>query len=58
MCLFIFAFTFYDETQRTSLYWGFGFIAACYLYYYLKYKRKNIELPIDTQAARIETEEI
>lgn len=58
MCLFIFAFTFYDETQRNSLYWGFGFIAACYLYYYFKYKRKKIELPIDTQTARIETEKI
>lgn len=58
MCLFIFAFTFYDETQRTSLYWGFGFIAACYLYYYFRYKRKNIKLPLDTQSPRIETEEI
>lgn len=58
MCLFIFAFTFYDETQRTSLYWGFGFIGACYLYYYLMFNRKKIELPIDTPATRIETEEI
>lgn len=56
MCLFIFAFTAFDETQRTSLYWGFGFIAASYLYYYLKFKRKNITLPLETP--NVETEEV
>ncbi|GHH99332.1 amino acid permease [Neobacillus kokaensis] len=57
MCLFIFAFTAYDETQRTSLYWGGGFVAACYLYYYFKFKRKKITLPLETQASKVETED-
>ncbi|WP_043933254.1 amino acid permease [Bacillus sp. EB01] len=56
MCLFIFGFMAFDATQRTSLYWGFGFIAAVYLYYYFMFKRKNVGLPID--AARVETEKI
>ncbi|MFJ7726891.1 amino acid permease [Neobacillus sp. NPDC097160] len=56
MCLFIFAFTAFDETQRTSLYWGFGFIAACYVYYYFKFKRNNITLPLETP--NVETEEV
>ncbi|MFK9094594.1 amino acid permease [Bacillus salipaludis] len=58
MCFFIFAFTAFDETQRTSLYWGFGFIAACYVYYYFKFKRKKITLPLETQTTNVETEEI
>ncbi|OCA81641.1 amino acid permease [Bacillus sp. FJAT-27225] len=56
ICLFIFGFMAFDATQRTSLYWGFGFIAACYGYYYLKFKRKQVTLPMDT--AKVETEEI
>ncbi|WP_162978152.1 hypothetical protein, partial [Pseudomonas aeruginosa] len=29
-----------DPTQRPSLYWGFGFIAACYLAYYVVRRRQ------------------
>ncbi|MGG1398558.1 amino acid permease [Bacillus salipaludis] len=60
MCLFIFGFMAFDPTQRASLYWGFGFIAACYLYYYLWFKRRNITLPIhqETKVIGIETEKI
>lgn len=58
MCLVIFGFMLFDETQRTSLYWGFGFVVSCYLYYYFMYTRKNIALPMDTQVQRMETEEI
>ncbi len=54
MCLFIFAFTAYDETQRNSLFWGLGFIAACYLYYYIVFNRRNIKLPIDTELPVVE----
>ncbi|HWO75228.1 MAG TPA: amino acid permease [Bacillus sp. (in: firmicutes)] len=50
MCLFIFVFTAFDPTQRTSLYWGFGFVAACYLYYYLWFTRRNVELPINSNS--------
>ncbi|EKN64272.1 amino acid permease-associated protein [Neobacillus bataviensis LMG 21833] len=57
MCLCIFAFTAFDETQRTSLYWGFGFIVACYLYYYFKFKRKNVTLPLETPSPKVEAEE-
>ncbi|KIL76035.1 amino acid permease [Bacillus badius] len=51
MCIGIFVFTAYDPTQRTSLYWGFGFIAACYLFYYLKYTRRKVETPVLTTVA-------
>ncbi|GMB09510.1 arginine:proton symporter (AAT family) [Thermolongibacillus altinsuensis] len=44
MCLFIFIFMAFDPTQRASLFWGTGFIAACYLYYYLFYTRKKAAL--------------
>lgn len=45
MCLCIFAFMAFDPTQRTSLYWGIGFVAACYLYYYFMFTRRNVEIP-------------
>jgi arginine/ornithine permease len=45
MCLFIFIFMAFDPTQRTSLFWGTGFIAACYLSYYLIYTRRKAALP-------------
>lgn len=48
MCLIIFAFTAFDATQRTSLYWGFGFVVVCYLYYYFMFTRKKVVLPINT----------
>lgn len=41
ICISIFVFTAIDATQRTSLYYGFGFIAACYLFYYFKFGRKK-----------------
>jgi arginine/ornithine permease len=50
MCLLIFAVMAFDPTQRSSLYWGFGFIGLCYLYYYFMYTRKNITLPINTES--------
>ncbi|WP_408011478.1 amino acid permease [Pseudalkalibacillus sp. A8] len=43
MCLGIFVFTAYDPTQRTSLYWGFGFVIACYLYYHFRYNRGSTD---------------
>lgn len=49
MCLLIFVFTAFNETQRVSLYWGGGFVAVCYLYYYIRVKRKNPTLPIDAK---------
>lgn len=49
MCLAIFAVMAFDPTQRTSLYWGFGFIALCYVYYYFMYTRKKITLPINAE---------
>lgn len=45
MCLGIFVFTAYDPTQRTSLYWGLGFVIACYIFYYFRYARRNVEVP-------------
>ena len=54
MCLFIFVFTAYDKTQRNSLFWGLGFIAACYLYYYIVFNRRNIKLPLDTELTVVE----
>lgn len=48
MCCSIFVFTAFDPTQRTSLYWGFGFVGACYLYYYLRHTKKKTATPIQT----------
>jgi arginine/ornithine permease len=45
MCGFIFSFMAYDSTQRASLFWGLGFVAACYLYYYLVYTRRKVSNP-------------
>lgn len=43
ICCSLFVFLALDPTQRPSLYWGFGFIAACYLaYYVLKRKRPQV----------------
>lgn len=60
MCLCIFGVMAFDATQRSSLYWGIGFVAACYLYYYLVFKRRNISLPIhhDQHPIIVETEKI
>lgn len=48
MCLGIFVFTAYDSTQRTSLYWGLGFVAACYIFYYFRYTRRKVDVPTFT----------
>ncbi|WP_042355500.1 amino acid permease [Bacillus rubiinfantis] len=58
MCLFIFGFTAFDETQRTSLYWGFGFVAFCYIFYFLKFKRTTNNLSLENTAANADTEKI
>ncbi|UOQ91856.1 amino acid permease [Halobacillus shinanisalinarum] len=49
MCVGIFVFTAFDPTQRTSLYWGFSFVAACYLFYYFRYTRRKANAPILTK---------
>lgn len=41
ICLSTFVFLAFDPTQRSSLYYGFGFLALCYLYYYLKFVRNK-----------------
>ncbi|GAA1385389.1 amino acid permease [Peribacillus frigoritolerans] len=48
MCVGIVVFTAFDPTQRTSLYIGFGFIVACYVFYYFKFTRKKIDATILT----------
>lgn len=50
MCLFMFAFTAFDATQRTSLYWGFGFVAVCYLYYHFIIARKQGKMPVNPES--------
>jgi arginine/ornithine permease len=47
MCLFIFGFTVYDPTQRTSFFIGIGFMLACYLFYYFRYGRKKLNQSTD-----------
>ncbi|NYF25244.1 arginine/ornithine permease [Sporosarcina sp. JAI121] len=49
LCLSIFVFTAFDPTQRTSLYWGFGFVVACYLYYYFMFTRKKASFSIEPE---------
>ena len=45
ICLSIFVFTAVDPTQRISLYWGFGFVVACYVYYHFIIAKKKATLP-------------
>ncbi|VCW35654.1 amino acid permease [Pseudomonas aeruginosa] len=40
VCCSLFVFLALDPTQRPSLYWGFGFIAACYLAHYVVRRRQ------------------
>lgn len=44
ICLAVFAFTAVDPTQRVSLYWGFGFVAACYAYYHFVIAKRKATL--------------
>jgi arginine/ornithine permease len=37
----LFVFLALDETQRPSLYWGFGFIALCYGAYFLIHRKRQ-----------------
>ena len=37
----VFVFLALDETQRPSLYWGFGFIALCYGAYFLIHRKRQ-----------------
>lgn len=46
MCVGIVVFTAFDPTQRTSLYIGFGFVAACYIFYYFKFARSKVHAPV------------
>ncbi|ENB9667688.1 MULTISPECIES: amino acid permease [Pseudomonas] len=41
LCSSLFVFLALDETQRPSLYWGFGFIALCYAAYYFVNRRRQ-----------------
>lgn len=50
MCLGMFAFAAFDPTQLNSLLWGFGFVGACYLYYYLMFTRKKSNVSLDPSA--------
>ncbi|WP_052476477.1 amino acid permease [Cohnella kolymensis] len=57
LCIAIFVFTAIDPTQRTSLYYGFGFIALCYLFYYFKFGKKKADSPVLAAPLPIETAE-
>ncbi|MHC6227454.1 amino acid permease [Pseudomonas sp. X10] len=41
LCASLFVFLALDETQRLSLYWGFGFIALCYGAYFVIQRRRQ-----------------
>jgi len=41
LCSSLFVFLALDETQRPSLYWGFGFIALCYAAYFFVNRRRQ-----------------
>lgn len=46
LCCSLFVFLAMDPAQRSSLYWGFGFIALCYgAYYFLQFKRQPVVAP-------------
>ncbi|TCP31311.1 arginine:proton symporter (AAT family) [Scopulibacillus darangshiensis] len=54
ICLSTFVFLAFDPTQRTSLYYGFGFLAACYLFYYFKYTRRKDSTLLDNTVLKKE----
>ncbi|WP_276915061.1 amino acid permease [Aneurinibacillus aneurinilyticus] len=41
LCASILVFMAFDPAQRSSLYFGCGFMGCCYLYYYLRYTRNE-----------------
>jgi arginine/ornithine permease len=41
MCTVFLIFPVFDPVQRTSLFYGLGFVALCYIYYYFRYGRKK-----------------
>lgn len=43
LCCSLFFFLALDDTQRPSLYWGFGFIAICYGAYFLIQRKRGRE---------------
>ncbi|RST74077.1 amino acid permease [Siminovitchia acidinfaciens] len=45
MCVGIVVFTAFDPTQRTSLYIGFGFVVACYIFYHFKFGKNKAGAP-------------
>lgn len=55
MCLMIFVFTAFDPTQRTSLYWGGGFVIACYLCYYFLYTRRKDKTVIESETKTMDS---
>lgn len=46
----VFVYMAFDPTQRSSLYFGFGFITLCYLFYYFKFQRGTSTKQIDIQS--------
>ncbi|MNP42790.1 Amino-acid permease RocE [compost metagenome] len=44
LCSSLFVFLALDETQRPSLYWGFGFIAVCYAAYFIINRKRQVVL--------------
>jgi arginine/ornithine permease len=44
LCCSLFVFLALDETQRPSLYWGFGFIAICYGAYFMTNRKRQAAL--------------
>ncbi|MFD2642834.1 amino acid permease [Pseudomonas japonica] len=44
LCSSLFVFLAMDETQRPSLYWGFGFIALCYAAYFMVNRKRQGQL--------------
>lgn len=57
-CLFLIFYMLYDPTQRTSFYWGAGFIVFCYVYYYLFInKKRTVSIP-ETPAPIADAQEV
>lgn len=54
LCMGIILSLVFDPAQRSSLYWTFGFMAACYLYHYVRLRKsKKTDPPLPAPGSKM-----
>ncbi|MFC7395014.1 amino acid permease [Scopulibacillus cellulosilyticus] len=49
VCTITLIFPIFDPAQRTGFFYGIGIMAVCYLYYFIRYKRKNVPVSLPSE---------